>query len=139
MRGRIARLVPLAAAAALTACMVNAGQRVERYPVATEPRGLTATLRLEGQRPTIVGELLEVQDTALLLMAERQVLLVPYHRLLHARFEQMPSYRAQWGAPAPAFRRELSLRSRYPQGVSPEILAKLLAITGQSSPAVIGR
>ncbi|MFN2563710.1 MAG: hypothetical protein ABR499_01695 [Gemmatimonadaceae bacterium] len=138
MRQHIRRVLPLAAAAVVTACVVRAGQRTDHYVLANEPRGVTARLSVEG-RGAVSGELLEVQDTAFLLMAGPEVLVVPYHRLQGASFEQTGRYHVGAQGPTPAARNELRLRSRYPQGVSPEVLAKLLALTGQSAPRVIGR
>jgi hypothetical protein len=83
------------------------------------------------------GELLAVQDTALVLLARDTVTLVPYDALKAGEFSQVGELRGT--LPAPDFARRLRLVSRFPQGLTPDMLARLLAAHGQSALKVVAR
>src|SRR6184192_2685964 len=112
------------------------GGRVDRFAPATRPEGVAVALALRGGR-TAQGELLAVQDTALVVLAQDTVTLVPYGAVETGRFSQVGELRAT--PPAPDFARRLRLVSRFPQGLTPDLLARLLAAHGQSALKVVAR
>jgi hypothetical protein len=97
---------------------------------------------LEGNK--IAGELLTVRSDGLLVLSPKPVLpdtsgqrvvLVPFWMMRSVRIEQVGSFAIKSeGSERDAARRErLQLLSRYPQGVSGELLQKLLASNAQSA------
>jgi hypothetical protein len=128
------RLLVFALLALSAGCTV--GPRVENVGLAREPRGASVTLQV-GNR-TFTGELLEVQDTALLVLSNAQaVTLVPY-RLL-SKGEAEGRWRVQRGGrpPTAAQRENLRRVSRFPQGIDAELRRALLAAYGQAEVEVL--
>jgi hypothetical protein len=120
--------------AGLSACAF--GPRAERQPLAREPRGANVTLQTPTQ--SLRAELLGVQDTALLLVSERErITLVPYRVIREARVELNPPLSSHGRPPSRAQREALRRVSRYPQGVGPELLRALLAAYSQSELEVV--
>ena len=117
---------------ATLACSV--GGRVDRFAPAHQPDGVAVTLGLRGGRKA-QGELLAVQDTALLVLAQDTVTLVPYNAVVSGRFSEVGELTEI--PPAPDFATRVRLVSRFPQGLSPELLARLLAAHGQSALVVL--
>jgi hypothetical protein len=113
---------------ASVACQL--GGRVNRFAPANQPAGVRATLWLIGGG-TGEGELLAVQDTAFILFDRDTVTLVPYRVLRAGRFSQIGDFTDV--PPATGVMRKLRLASRFPQGLSPDLLAQLLAAYGQSA------
>jgi len=112
------------------------GGRVDRFAPANGPDGVAVALQLRrGGRAQ--GELLAVQDTALVVLAQDTVTLVPYGALETGEFSQVGELRGT--PPAPDFARRLRLVSRFPQGLTPDMLARLLAAHGQSALKVVAR
>jgi len=112
---------------ATLACQL--GGRVDRFAPARQPAGVAVTLRLKGGA-TGQGELLAVQDTALVVLVQDTVMLVPYRVLQAGRFAQVGELTET--PPTKDFAGKLRLVSRFPQGLTPEMLARLLAAYGQS-------
>ncbi len=116
---------------------------------ANEPAGVVATLHAsrpgfahepwELRRERLAGELLAVQDTAFLLLIDRRLTLIPYGAVRHGFAEQQENFYLSGRAPNRGLRERLRLVSRYPQGVSPELLARLLAAYGQPAVDVVQR
>ena len=77
--------------------------------------------------------MLEVQDTALLVLSAERLVLVPYDQVRSAQFGEMGSNTTISNQVAPniAVREKLRLVSRFPQGVTAELLEELLAAYGQ--------
>jgi len=120
-------LVVAAVLLGLAGCYV--GPRDGTFAPANGPRGITADLRLKGSR--IQGELLEVQDTALLMLRDERVLLVPLRAIRRGRF----GGRGAWvggGEVRGKVLTRLRLMSRFPAGLTPEMRTKLLAAQGQT-------
>ena len=114
-----------------TACRI--GQSVDDYPPATDPHGVMAELRLV-TGTHLAGELVAVSDTAFLLISRRRLTLVRYKTIGRARFLRMPSVSYEGtGGPLPAHFAALRARARYPHGVSPDLLERLLRAYGQDS------
>ena len=107
------------------------GPRAELYPPTTRPGGTKAALNAGGHM--LDAEVLAVRDTALLVLSSaQQVILVPYRTIREATFEDAKGIVIRRSAPGSAARNRLRLLSRYPQGVSPDLLRALLSPHGQS-------
>src|SRR5262245_47605032 len=121
----------------LSACSL--GPRVKTYPLAREPQGVRAEIRRGRQR--FPGELLAVTDTAFLVVntLSGRLVLVPYGATSEVRFDNLPlNYTVQSGRPpGREVQQQLRLRSRYPTGVSSDLLSRLLAAYHQDSVEVL--
>ena len=114
----------------------SVGGRVDRFAPARQPEGVAVTLTLRGGRRA-QGELLAVQDTALVVLAQDSVTLVPYGAVKTGSFSQVGELLET--PPAADFARTLQLVSRFPQGLTPDLLARLLAAHGRSALKVVAR
>jgi hypothetical protein len=112
------------------------GGRVDRFAPAKQPQGVAVTFWLRGGA-TGQGELLTVQDTALVVLVQDSVTLVPYRVLQAGRFSQVGELTET--PPTKDFAARLRLVNRFPQGLTPEMLARLLAAYGQSALKVMVR
>ncbi len=123
-----APLRPLAAAVLfLGACLVGTTGR--GYAPAKGPAGATVSLELDGKR-VVSGELLAVEDTALLVLQERRLIRVPAGSIESGK---APKISFTGDRLVAATRERLRLISRYPQGVSPELESRLLRAYGAAS------
>jgi hypothetical protein len=111
----------------LAACMV--GSSGSSYPPAKGPAGATVSLDLQDKR-RITGELLAVEEATLLLLQEREVIRVAVAVI---RSGKAPKIRLSGPNLDGTTREQLRLVSRYPQGVSPELEARLLQAYGTTS------
>lgn len=128
-------------------CVVTAGcvgTHAGSLRPANEPAGVFVTLAVTsrtGERhwknDRVSGELLAVQDTAFLLLVDQRLTLVPYGATTGGSARQQRSFFLKGRAPDRGLRERLRLLSRYPQGVSPELLARLLAAYGQPALQVV--
>lgn len=115
----------------VTGCAYGGG--LEEYPVVGQPGG--ARLTLELAREQVTGELVEVRDSALVLVrsAQPRIVFVPFRGVVRGRFDgehrPAPSFR---GTPSASVLERMRLLSRYPQGLSPELEERLLAAYGQA-------
>ncbi|HEY5060371.1 MAG TPA: hypothetical protein VII52_02495, partial [Gemmatimonadaceae bacterium] len=69
---------------AATACVVHTGLQPREFSPATSSTGIDANLTV-GQT-TITGELLEVRDTAVVVLTPDRVVLVPFPAIAHGTF-----------------------------------------------------
>jgi hypothetical protein len=113
----------------VVACSV--GPRPEKFPPAREPAGATIQLRLRGKR-VMTGELLAVQDSGLLVRDSSRILLVPNQAVLSGSL-LAGGAGSFAGKPSGGTRERLRLLSRYPSGVTGDLLAGLLAAYGRDS------
>lgn len=138
-RRAAARARPLCCAAlmlALAAGACTTGPDVARFRPAVSVYGIES--RIETRSGTTRGELLEVRDTAFVVLAGSWPTLVPFSLVRHARFEHYPvSYRG--GVPGADAMAALRRVARYPQGLTAEQLARLLAAHGQPELRVVAR
>lgn len=119
---------------ATVAAGCRVGPRLDNYAPAQHPHGVAA--QLQTGSGAVRGELLEVQDTALLLLApERALILVPYSQIREGSFG--PAGVDISGTPSLRAQERLRTFSRYPQGLSPELRRQLLAAYGQAELRVI--
>lgn len=123
------RPLPVLALLLVAACPIGTTGR--GYAPAKGPAGATVTLELTGHR-RIVGELLAVEDTALLVLEDRQLVRVPLPLIVSGNAPKVSfnGQAATGGLGEPGER--LRLISRYPQGVSAELEERLLQAYGQS-------
>jgi hypothetical protein len=115
----------------LAACAV--GTTGGSYEPAQGPAGATVTLEVAGQRE-MVGELLAVEDTALLVRQERELVRVPFRLIISGKAPKV-SFTGQLPAGEP--RERLRLVKGYPQGLSAALEARLLEAYGQSRVRVV--
>ena len=127
MRSSIVVLV-----AVVAGCMMGPTHR--NFAPATGARGIGADLRVTwGPKGRLQGELLEVQDSALMILSADRLVLVPITEIRVGRFTRRGTLIAE----GQAHRRtldELKRLSRFPAGLSPEVKARLLAAYGQTAP-----
>lgn len=116
---------------ASVACQL--GGKVDRFAPAKQSQGVAAEFWLRAGG-TGKGELLAVQDTAFVVLDQDTVTLLPYRVLHVARFSQVGDFDLP---PATDVMRRLRLVSRFPQGLSPDLLARLLAAYGQTTLKVV--
>jgi hypothetical protein len=114
----------LAALILLTACSV--GTTGKNYAPAKGPAGAIVTLDLSGQR-TMTGELLAIDQRSLLVLEGREVVRVALPLVLVGKAPKLSFVGTKLDD---ATRERLRLISRYPQGVSPDLEARLLAAYG---------
>jgi hypothetical protein len=78
------------------------------------------------------GELIEVHDSGIIILTEGTFRLVPYSTILSSRFDGMAATDSVHAPPSNVIE-HLRLVSRFPQGLPPDLLAKLLASKGQTT------
>ena len=128
------RSLTVAVALGIGAC--HAGPDTQHFAPAVQPRGIQVNVELRGSR--IPGELLEVQDSALLLLRPTgtQVVLVPLREIRSAVFQQRGVLIYHGAFVGGGTAAQLRLLSRYPTGLTPGLRSALLAAYGQSEPEV---
>lgn len=110
------------------------GPTTRSFGPAAGPQGIAADLRVKwGRTGRLQGELLEVQDTALVLLSANRVTLVPIRVILMGRFSRRGTLVEDGRASQKTLSR-LRTVSRFPAGLTPEIRARLLAAYGQTTP-----
>lgn len=120
----------LLGSAGVSACFT--GPSAAGFPPAITPHGVASRIRL--RRSVVRGELLEVRDTAYVVLGDDALLLLPFDAIGNADFDGVLSVA---GAPGSAASERLRLVSRYPQGMSPRVLESLLAAVHQSELRVV--
>ena len=133
---------PLRQAAAVLAAMCVAcsvGPSLDDYPGAYHPAGTRCMLR--GAVPTgaLGGELLALRPTTVVLVVNRrEVWVVPYSLIDRSDCEQAGPIPFENGQLIPGMSDRLRLLARYPQGISDDLMARLVLAYGQSAPHVVG-
>jgi hypothetical protein len=99
--------------------------------------GVSGVLRVHDGR-TVRGELLEVRDSAYVLLVSAHVTVVPYRTISSAKFEEQDWTMSGFFAnPSPQTRERLRWDSRFPFGIRPAAMDALLRASGQTEPDVI--
>jgi hypothetical protein len=127
---RITVLLTLVALAGLNnACGV--GMTARKYPPAQGPKGVN--VRLTTAQGQVSGELIEVRDSGIVL-ADQKLRLIAYTDILSSEVEKTSSRYAiaNRSVPTPETRDHLRLLSRFPYGLSPEVMQRLLSAYGQT-------
>lgn len=123
----------------------HGGPQIENFVPARTPDGLMIDIALPSKLVPgnhLAGELLDVREDGLLVLREPAtagpagsgtVSLVPYASIRTVRAHDLPSLRVNCHGHPPKQEAvgQLKLMSRFPQGVSPELLASLLAAHSQ--------
>lgn len=112
-------------------CMLGTG--AGNFRPANGPAGITVAFDLVQGAP-LTGELLEVRDTALLVLAGSKVWLVRFTATKSASFRQRGELDFSRGFP-PTPRQLIAMRrvARFPTGLTPELRQKLLQVYGQTA------
>lgn len=133
MRSSIVLTVVVAAG-----CMI--GPTTRNFAPATGPQGIAADLRVKwGPKGRVQGELLslvvglEVHDTALMVLSSSRLVLVPLRVIQMGRFKGRGTL-IENGRARRSSLEQLQLVSRFPDGMKPEVMARLLAAYGQTQP-----
>lgn len=121
-------------AVALIAAACPVGTPAGRFAPARGPAGVVADLRLV-ERGRVQGELLAVTDSALVIR-DSAIALVRYASIREGAFRQVVGVAFNRRAPRRGDQERLRRVSRFPQGLSPELLQRLLQAHGQSEPVV---
>ena len=112
----------------LTACYH--GPSLYTFDPVRGPTGVDADLRLKKQR--VSGELLEVQDSALIVLTDsKKVVSVPLRAIRAGVFDKLGTLLIEGLEPQSALAKLRSF-SRFPFGLTPELRARLLANYGQT-------
>ena len=134
---RLARSTPFVILAAL-GCQV--GTRLKKFAPAQGPAGVATEIRLVEQRTRVTGELLAVGDSALFVLRDGQrVVAVSYAAIERVEFRQIGMWTAAGQPPDSALAERLALVSRFPQGMSADLLARVLAAHAQPELVRVGR
>ena len=122
--------------AALAACSV--GTSAKQFEPAGKPGGAEVALDFGRRRLPLQGELLAVEDSALVVLHSDSVARVPLSVIRSGQLVPRGS-RATFirGRLSENMRERFRLLSRYPDGLSPELLQRLLAAYGQTDVLVI--
>jgi len=126
-----AALALACAVAAVGGCFT--GPSVGNFRPAVSGHGVETDIRLRTAR--VQGELLEVRDTAYVVIGDDGVLLVPFSAVRATHFSGVDDTGA--GAPDPALAETLKLMSRFPRGIPRQALEQILADARQTSLKVV--
>jgi len=119
----------------ILACLSNGcsfGMTTRKYPPAQGPTGVIMRLRTaQGQ---ISGELIEVRDVGIVVLVDQKLRLLSYPVILSSEVDRTDSRYAisQGIVPKPDVQAHLRLLSRFPQGLTPELMRQLLETYGQT-------
>lgn len=120
----------------IAGCLI--GPSVTTYGPAHDPAGLSVRIEIQDEPRALRGELLAVTDSSLIIERGRGIVEVHYRRIRDARFTGVSGLRMREGRrPDPQKRRELTLLSRYPQGIDEPLLAEILQAYGSTKVEVI--
>jgi hypothetical protein len=114
-------------------CHLPLGQRARDVAAVQAARGAAGQVTTDQQ--LVAGELIEIRDDGLVVLAARELVLVSFQAITSATFEHLGQQYSLRGSRSPdaALRERLRLASRYPQGLSDEVAAELLRALGQPS------
>jgi len=123
-------MVILIAAGVLNAC--HYGTTVKTFPPAQGSKGAIADIATDR---SFKAELIEVRDVGIVIQEDRKLRLLPYTSIVSFDVHGMksPPGIGRRQMPSPGARDDLRLVSRFPQGLTPELLQKLLDVNGQTA------
>lgn len=119
----------------MLACLINGcsvGMTAREYRPAQAAEGVIMRVRTaQGQ---LSGELIEVRDAGIVVLVDQKLRLLPYTVILSSKVDQTDSGYAisQRTVPKPDVQAHLRLLSRFPQGLTPELMRQLLDAYGQT-------
>jgi len=116
--------------AVMSAC--SYGTRIADFRPAHNPNG--ANVRVSTGAGDLSGELIEMRDSGFVLLTagSSKLHLVRFDQVRSAKFEQVGSLPGDGRTPSARQRERLRLVSRFPQGMSPQLLETLLKTHGQT-------
>ena len=91
-------------------------------------------MRIDTEQGKLTGELIEVRDSGIVVLADQKLRLLPYTAILSSEVDQTSSHYAisKRTVPKPDVQAYLRLLSRFPQGLTPELMRQLLDAHGQT-------
>ena len=122
-------ILALALLAPIAACTI--GPSIREFEQAHRAAGAPVTVRTS--RGRIDGELLAASDSGVVVLARDGITAVSYRVMRNGVARGLRTDFGMGDAPDPDTRLTLRDLSRYPQGISPELLQKLLAAYRQAS------
>ena len=139
-------LVRLSLVAVLTAGCTWGGPKLSEYPSAFGPEG--ATVRVAVSPVAYDGELLETRADGILILSrsrtsesgaksagETVIRLLPFGSIASVQFRFGSKLGAKWLPNDAQSREQFRLFSRFPGGLTPELLQQVLKMYGQTEPA----
>src|ERR1700683_5251617 len=104
----------------MLACLSNGctfGMTARKYRAAQEPKGVN--MRIDTAQGQLSGELIEVRDAGIVVLADQKLRLLPYTVILSSEVDRTPSRYAisRQTVPKPDVQAHLRLLSRFPQGL----------------------
>jgi hypothetical protein len=120
---------------AMLACLSNGcslGMTARKYRPAQDPKGVI--VRVDTTSGRLLGELIEVRDAGIVVLADQKLRLLPYTVILSSEVDQTASHYSisKRTVPKPDVQAHLRLLSRFPQGLTPELMRQLLGALGQT-------
>ena len=114
----------------MSAC--SYGTRIADFRPAYLPNGVV--VRVNTSRGELNGELIDMRETGFVILtsANEKLRLIPFEQVRSAKFEKVGSLLGNGKTPTSAEHNRLRLLSRFPQGMSPEVLETLLKTYGQT-------
>ena len=101
------------------------GTKPQAFPPAVTPQGVVASITTRG-KANIMGELLAVEDSALLVWRDSAPMVrVPIAAIDRASFAGMRVVLNAGDPLSPKDRDRLRLTSRFPQGITDDVMARL--------------
>jgi len=130
MRRATCFLLLVMLAGLMSGCSV--GMTALKYRPAQAPNGVI--MHVDTTQGKYSGELIEVRDSGIVVQTDQKLRLLPYTEILSSQADQTTSAYApsKQKAPLPKAQAQLRLLSRFPQGLSPELMGRLLSTLGQT-------
>jgi hypothetical protein len=123
-------LIALLLVSALGACAF--GRKAQDWEVARGPAGVSTDIKA-GDVELSAAELLEVQDSALLVRAAgERIAAVHFSAIEEVRMQRVGFWLLRGRMPDAETRARWAAVARFPQGLSPELQARLLAAFGRT-------
>jgi hypothetical protein len=133
--GRPLVVVLATAGIAVAASACYTGPAAQTFKPAVTGHGATGTLYL--RRSQVTGELIELRDSAYVMLNTDGLLLVPFGIVRDAKFGGVVAYYG--GAPGGSTKEKLRLVSRFPAGMPAPALQAILADVKQSELRLVQR
>ena len=133
---QIRSLMLAASVMCLAGCVI--GQNAAEWQLAKGPSG--ATVKLGGPTQTLSGELLEVRDDGVVVeSADGKIVFAPFTTLHQLEVTEPAAAYVNSSDPQPgeAARSRLKVVSHFPQGMTADIRARMLARAGQTELEVL--
>jgi hypothetical protein len=119
----------------MLACLSNAcslGMTSLKYRPAQDPKGVM--MRVTTAQGQLLGELIEVRDIGIVVLTDEKLRLLPFTEIVSSAVDQTESHYgiSKKSVPKPDVQAHLRLLSRFPQGLTPELMQQLLVAHGQT-------